>query len=185
MIRNNISIENNLTMLSLQKDYFLYDNQSVAQYVCSNRDYFVVNPNYLNDIPYYGNMMFTSLDNISRNNLKYIFDTFDSSVNYKIIDYNLYFASSKFSRSQVDLNSNENNNGKIGRKEFEDAIKIFTFIKDYYNENGTIDGVPSTYTNNLIWKYCKDKTNSNLSYFKILNYEFINPNTSESNTNEP
>ena len=35
----------------------------------------------------------------------------------------------------------------------------------------------SAYTNNLIWKYCKNKQGA-VSYFKLLNYQWIMPGTS-------
>lgn len=173
---NNIPIENNLTMLSLQKDYIIYDNHNIAQYVCGNREYFVVNSALLDIVPYYGNLMFSSSEIINKTNPRFIFDRGDTSAKYKIIDYNIYFASSNLLRSRVSQLTN-----------FYDSLKIFSYIKDYYNENESLP--PATmlseycsntgaYTNNLIWKYCKNKDKNGISYFKVLNYSWVEPQIS-------
>ena len=182
---NNISIESNLTLLSLQKNYIVYDNISNEQYICGNREYFVVDPNKNDIIPYYGNMMFTSREFFDINNQKYIFS--QNNPKYIVIDYNLYFASSNYNRDDIYENQYESTNDKIGLKDFNDSLKIFTYIKDFYNENNEL---PSglAYTKNLIWKYCKNKTSNSISYFKLLNYEWIDPKMStggNSSGNDP
>lgn len=193
---NNITIENNLTLLSLQKNYMLFDNLGLQQYVCGNREYYIVDLAEMSLIPYYGNMMFVSNRDITKTNPKYVFA--NDGINYKIIDYNLYFVSSNLRKDKVNLNSTgpgtwfnhpTNTGSYIGLFNFEDSLKIFSYIKDYYNETGEMpDGRLGSfcnngfyaYTNNLIWKYCKNKQGS-LAYFKLLNYQWIMPGISGNN----
>ena len=50
-------------------------------------------------------------------------------------------------------------------------------LEDYCSNTGA-------YTNNLIWKYHKNKDKNGISYFKILNYSWVDPQMSEENNEE-
>ena len=63
---NNIIANNALTLLSLQKNYMLFDNLGIQQYVCGNREYYVIDMKEMDIVPYYGNMMFVSNKDISK-----------------------------------------------------------------------------------------------------------------------